>query len=62
MGPQLLQGPLIIIRVSCNSWGLIHIGEIFRNLEIWNGSIFQIEASNYLYTALHTLNKTLNEL
>ena len=30
MGPQLLQGTIIIIRVPCNSWGPIDIREIFE--------------------------------
>ena len=35
MGPQLLQGTLIIIRGPCNSWGPNDIREIFGNLEIF---------------------------
>ena len=40
MGPQLLQGTLIIIRGPCNSWGPIDIREIFGNLEIFRNLEF----------------------
>ena len=36
MGPQLLQGTLIIMRVPCNSWGPIHIREFLEIWKIWN--------------------------
>ena len=55
MGPQLLQGTLIIIRGPCNSWGPIDIREIFGNfLKFWE--IFKIRPIILYFLIYHCTN------
>ena len=62
MGPQLLQGTLIIIRGLCNSWGPIDIREIFGNFskfweifKIWPIILYFLisHCTNYIHAKFH---------